>query len=90
MAPSRYPSRYPSWVELGGSFEFCREAVFNLNRSSHPHFLMRADSGVVIDILGNIVLKLLSSLIKVMGQLFPFHAGEEGLRDCAVQRDSGG
>ena len=50
---------------------------------------MQADPIVVIDILCNIILKLLAGLVKVMGQLFPFHAGEERLRDGIVQWGSG-
>ena len=68
---------------------FCQEIVFNLNRGSHAHFLMQADPVVVIDILCNIILKLIASLIKVMRQFLPFHAGEEGLRDGIVQWGSG-
>ena len=50
---------------------------------------MQADPVVLIDILCNIIHKLFSSFIKVMGQLLPFHAGEEGLRDSIVQWGSG-
>ena len=74
---------------LGGSFESCQEIVFYFDGCSHAHFLMGTDSVVVIDILGNIVLQLLASLIKVMGHLLPFHAGKEGLCDGIVQWGSG-
>ena len=49
---------------------------------------MQAYTVVVIDILGDIILKLIASLIKVMRQFLPFHAGEEGFRDGIVQRGS--
>ena len=73
---------------LGGSFKSRQEIVFYFDGCSHAHFLMQPDSVVVIDIFGNIVLKLLASLIKVMGQLLPFHADEEGFCDRIIQRDS--